>query len=263
MVADEVLRAALLAKVSDKQQLIRLLTKAESPGELKVLLDTLETAKVEPYLDFRTAMRARVAALRARHQPQLDAEPAIEKDLQAAEATLKDPIKAPTAENQINDVARRLADLDFQSGIKPPVIGVVVEENKFNYLFGKATPDPHNTPRSAQNQKLLEQIGFCDDEQRRRQLPWPTLSPEESRAAIRAHLERVPENPNNVIGTSPGREEFKKFPQQSAFEGHWGGPTEIRQSILFGPNGQLSLESTWEVRYGTRRLTTVIPKAPK
>ena len=123
-----------------------------------------------------------------------------------------------------------------------------MEVNKFKYFFGKAKPDAHNTPRGIQNKSELEKIGFEDTE--------------ESRADIRAHLERVPEDPSNIISTSPGREGFKpgKHPQNSVFEGYWGGATETRKSILFGPKGQILLESTWEVRYGTRRLTTIIPK---
>ena len=39
--------------------------------------------------------------------------------------------------------------------------------------------------------------------------------------------------------------EFKpeKHPKYSATTGYWGGPTERRQSILYGPTGQLVLES--------------------
>lgn len=247
LVADEALRASLLAKIPDKAKLIELLGKADSPSELSTLLATHDTAMAEFFLDLRATTRARAAALRAQHQPRLDANPAIEKELQEAESALKDPVNAEAAEKQIDGIARKLADLDFQEGVMTPVTGVVVEENKFNYLFGKAAPDAHNTPRSDQNQGMLSRIGLVDNE--------------ESRAAIRAHLERVPEDPSNVISTSPGREiPPGKFPKNSVFEGHWGGPTETRESLLSGPGGQVRIESTWEVRYGTRRLTTVIPK---
>jgi len=217
--------------------------------ELHKILDTLEPARAEVYLELRNSARQRVAALRAEHQSRLNGNPDIEKDLQAAEIGLADPTKAEMAVDEIENVAKRLADLGFQEGVNTPVLGVIVEENKFKYLFGKAAPDPHNVPRSTQNQRELERIGFSDDD--------------ESHAAIRAHLERVPYDPANIIATSPGREiASSKFPKQSAFSGYWGGPTETRQSLLYGPNGQVMIESTWEVRYGTRRLTTVIPKAP-
>jgi len=89
MVADEALLKNLLVKCPNKRQLIRMLGKSDSPSELKALLDTVELEKIEAYLDFRAATRARIRTLRAQHQPRLDANPSIEKDLQDAEAALK------------------------------------------------------------------------------------------------------------------------------------------------------------------------------
>jgi hypothetical protein len=245
LVPDAAVRAALSVKVPENSLLIRLLGKADSPADLLAVLATRDARAAEALLDLRRTVRARAAALRARHQPRLDAESAMEKDLQSIEQDLQNPDKVEDAARRLDDIEQRLQDIDVSEGLNPPVLGVIVEEDKFKYLFGKAAPDPHNVPRSEQNQAELARIGFFDDA--------------ESRAAIRAHLERVPDDPSNIIARAPGEEEFKpgKFPKYSVFERYWGGPTETRQSLLYGPGGQAILYSTWEVRYGTRRLTSL------
>jgi hypothetical protein len=108
LVADEAVRSALLAKVSDKKELIRLLGKADSPAELKTLLDARAVAAAETLLDLRAASRARVSSLRAQYAERLEANPAIAKDLEAAEAELKDPANVESAEKQIDQVVGRL-----------------------------------------------------------------------------------------------------------------------------------------------------------
>ena len=86
---------------------------------------------------------------------------------------------------------------------------------------------------------------------------------EESRALLRQHLERVPYDPGNIIESHPGKEiPASKLPKESVFSGHWGGPIELRESVLHGPGGTIKLTSTWEVRSGVRRLTTVVPDGP-
>jgi hypothetical protein len=249
-VADEALRGALLAKVPDKTLLIRLLQKSDTPAELSALLDAGDAARAEHMLDLRTAVRNRVSQLRAGQQPRLDADPALEKELAEAEELLNDANNADGASRKVDDVVDKLAQQDFAEGLNPPVLGVEVESNKFSYILrGEVASDAHNVPRAADNARQMHGIGLYDTE--------------EGRAILRDHLERVPYEPSNIVARNPEKE-FKpsKFPKQSVFSGYWGGPTEVRESLLIGPGGGIKLQSTWEVRYGIRRLTTVVPKGP-
>lgn len=250
-VADPALRGALLAKVGDKRLLMKLLQKADSPAELAGLLDVHDTAAAESLLDSRAGVRTRMSQLRATYGAKLDADPALTKQLVGAEEMVKDLARSGEAGQQLEEILEKLAAQGLSEGINTPVLGVIVEEDKFSYVFGKAAADAHNTPRTLDNARHMATIGFHDTA--------------ESRAALRAHLERVPYESNNIAEFKGAKEiELHKFPQHGVFEGKWGGPSETRESLLQGPGGTVKLRSTWEVRYGVRRLTTVIADgAPK
>lgn len=85
----------------------------------------------------------------------------------------------------------------------------------------------------------------------------------ESRAAIRAHLERVPCEDGNIVEFLAPKTFHRMSSHSTAFsKAIGGGPAEVRESLLQGPGGSVKLRSTWEVRYGVRRLTTVRPDGP-
>jgi hypothetical protein len=243
-VADPALRAALLGKVPDKRLLLRLLEKADSAAELETLLNTGDAARAERLLGARAAVRTRLERLRTTDGQRIDADPALTKQQTEIEDLLKDATQSEHADKKLDELAAKLADQALTEGLNTPVLGVTVDENKFNYLFGNVAADAHNTPRALDNARQLGSIGFHDTP--------------DARAALRAHLERVPDEPGNVIQTSGGRD-LPRVPQHSVTEGAWGGPVEMRESLLQGPNGTIKLTSTWEIRYGVRRLTTVIP----
>ncbi|MFG2622915.1 putative T7SS-secreted protein [Streptomyces sp. NPDC048507] len=104
-----------------------------------------------------------------------------------------------------------------------------VPEGKLNYLFNRdIKPDPHNSSRAKQNAEQLRSIGFGDT---------PA-----SREYVRSHLEEA---------ASAGI-----FEEMFANEyGNYG----VTHSVLMGPSGIRSMESTWQIAAdGTPRLTTVI-----
>ena len=247
-VADPTLRGALLAKVADKRVLVKLLQKAESPAELNALLEGRDAAAAERLLDSRAGVRTRLSQLRATHGAKLDADPVLTKQLAEAEEMLKDAAVPRRRPGRLRRSWRSSPRRGSLKDSNAPVLGVVVDENKFTYIFGKAAPDAHNTPRTVDNARHMGMIGFHDTA--------------ESRAAIRAHLERIPNDDGNIVERLAGKDiKPENFPQQSVVEGHWGGQAEVRESLLQGPGGSVKLRSTWEVRYGVRRLTTVIPMA--
>ena len=248
-VADPALRGALLTKVADKRVLVRLLQKSDTPTELKLLLEGRDVVAVEKLLDARTGVRNRLGQLRATQGARIDADPALIKQVDAVEEMLKDATRSEDAAKQIESILETLASQGLVEGLNTPVLGVIVDEGKFTYVFGKAAADAHNTPRTLDNARQMGTIGFHD-----------TV---ESRATIRAHLERVPYEPGNIIESAPGKEIAEaKLPKHSVTDGTWGGPIEVRESLLQGPGGTVKLSSTWEVRYGVRRLTTVIIDGP-
>ncbi|KIA66130.1 hypothetical protein [Nocardia vulneris] len=106
----------------------------------------------------------------------------------------------------------------------------LVDDKKFDYLFGRAAEDPHNTPRSIQNLSQLNRVGVFDN---------PA-----GRDLLTRHFDEVVQTDNNIA-----RVFSNKY-----------GEFEVRESLLVGPNGILKLETTWQSTPEGLRLTTVIPK---
>lgn len=124
----------------------------------------------------------------------------------------------------MKNVANKSIDLD-----------AVIDEDKFNYLFGNVTSSAHNKSRSLQNASQLGRIGFHDTPEWRKHL--------------RNYLTEVAKDPNNI-----SRKFQKTLADGKVIE------MEVRESLLAGPGGFLKIESTWEIlEDGTRRLTTIIP----
>ena len=248
-VADEALLNALLGKVGDKRVLIRLLGKAAGPKELDALLTVIkEATEAERLLDLQRETMQRIARLRAANQAVLDANPELEKAVQAAEASVADASKAEEAAKAVDVVVGQLDELRLTQGLHPPVTGVIIDENKFTYLFGNAAPSAHNTPRTAQNAWNFARIGIYDTS--------------EGRDLVRTHLNSVPYDPANILEVGSKDIPADRLPKTSVFDSQWGGPVEIRESYLNGPGGGLKLKTFWEVRAGTRRLTSLEPMGP-
>ena len=248
-VADEALLNALLGKVGDKRVLIRLLGKAAGPKELDALLTVIkEATEAERLLDLQRETMQRIARLRAANQAVLDANPELEKAVQAAEASVADASKAEEAAKAVDVVVGQLDELRLTQGLHPPVTGVIIDENKFTYLFGNAAPSAHNTPRTVQNAWNFARIGIYDTS--------------EGRDLVRTHLNSVPYDPANILEVGSKDIPADRLPKTSVFDSQWGGPVEIRQSYLNGPGGGLKLKTFWEVRAGTRRLTSLEPMGP-
>ncbi|PXX66621.1 hypothetical protein DFR70_103370 [Nocardia tenerifensis] len=106
----------------------------------------------------------------------------------------------------------------------------IVDDKKFDYLFGKAADDPHNTPRSIQNQSQLNRVGVFDN---------PA-----GRDLLSRHFDEVIRSDDNISRTFST--EFGDF--------------QVRESLFAGPNGILKFETTWQTTPEGLRLTTVIPK---
>ncbi len=105
----------------------------------------------------------------------------------------------------------------------------LVDSDKYDYLFGNASSNPHNLARSLQNQRQLNAIGIFDTQA--------------GRNLLATHLDTVISTNSNVVGE---------------WTNGWGS-FQARESLLVGPNGVLKLESTWQVTSDGFRLTTVIP----
>ena len=121
-----------------------------------------------------------------------------------------------------------------------PVPGpmMVIEESKFNYFFGKAAPDAHNTPRSLQNQEQLASVGIYDNQV--------------GHELIQNSLSKAVADPSSVTDT------FDK--NINGVIQHF----ESRDSLLIGPTGVKKIEVTFEVMPdGSRRVTTIIIKGHK
>ncbi|MGI5504553.1 tachylectin-related carbohydrate-binding protein [Lentzea sp. CA-135723] len=106
----------------------------------------------------------------------------------------------------------------------------LVENGKYDYLFGKVDSNSHNAARSRQNKEQLARIGVHDTPQ--------------GRALIKNHLDQAVTNDANV---------------QRVFTTEHG-TFQIRDSLFAGPGGFLHFESTWHVTQDGLRLTTIIPK---
>ncbi|WP_205685945.1 hypothetical protein [Enterovibrio baiacu] len=110
---------------------------------------------------------------------------------------------------------------------------VEVDPNKFNYLFGRARKDEHNTPRTKQLYLYMERLGVHDNAK--------------GRQLLEDHFRSVAQQEGNIVTTWTD-----KF-----------GTFEIRESIFFGPSGKaVKFETGFMVHEnGTRRFTSAIPKA--
>ncbi|MEP2990746.1 MAG: hypothetical protein ABJL11_17655 [Parasphingorhabdus sp.] len=112
---------------------------------------------------------------------------------------------------------------------------VQIDNEKFDYLFGRVTSSPHNTARSQQLKRELARIGVNDT---------PA-----GRNIITNHLDEVVADPANITGT------FTRTVDGQVLN------FETRQSLVSGPGGFLQLNSTFRISAdGTRSFITVIPK---
>ncbi|XVV00194.1 hypothetical protein ACQPW3_22355 [Actinosynnema sp. CA-248983] len=106
-----------------------------------------------------------------------------------------------------------------------------IPEGKWDYMFGRVEKDPHNTPRSIQNELQFHKIGIDDTP--------------EGRQLIADSLKEAVSSPRH---------------RKEVFSNQYG-TFEVRESLLAGPHGFLMLESTWIVLPdGTLSLSTIIPK---
>lgn len=115
--------------------------------------------------------------------------------------------------------------------LRPPVARpVIIDGQKFDYLFGRVSSNSHNLPRSVQNARQLARIGVGDNQQ--------------GRDLLSAHFHEVARTDTNII---------RSFTTEY-------GTFQVRDSLLAGPQGFLHIESTWHVDSQGLRLTTVIPR---
>ena len=105
----------------------------------------------------------------------------------------------------------------------------IVDDKKYDYLFGRVASNRHNSDRSRQNQRQLASIGIHDG---------PT-----GRRTLREHFSAVILDDSNILRTFSNAH----------------GTFEIRESLLAGPGGIIKLETTWHVTDGGYRLTTIFP----
>lgn len=125
--------------------------------------------------------------------------------------------------------AKALRTLRFADGVTLPA-RAIIDDGKFDYLFGRSSSGQHNSARSLQNVDQLARIGIHDSV--------------DGRTLLQEHFDAVVETDSNVARTFSN--DFGTF--------------EVRESLLAGPGGFLHLESTWQVTDQGLRLTTVIPR---
>ena len=112
---------------------------------------------------------------------------------------------------------------------------LIIDNKKYNYLFGDVKSDPHNTPRALQNQQQLASIGIYNDKN--------------GREIINKSLNEALSIRNSVINTYSKNADgkYQRF--------------EAREGIIAGPFGIRKVESHFEIMNdGSRRLTTIIFK---
>jgi filamentous hemagglutinin len=106
----------------------------------------------------------------------------------------------------------------------------IVDDGKWDYLFGWVKTGSHNAPRSAQNLSQLSRIGIQDTP--------------EGRQILTDFFNEQVSGSDNII-----REYADQY-----------GSFQIRDGLLSGPGGFLHVESTWQVTDNGLRLTTIIPR---
>ena len=112
---------------------------------------------------------------------------------------------------------------------------LIIDNKKYNYLFGNVKSAPHNTPRALQNQQQLASIGIYNDKN--------------GREIINKSLNEALSIRNSVINTY-SKNADGKYQRFEAIEG-----------IIAGPFGIRKVESHFEIMNdGSRRLTTIIFK---
>ncbi|WP_454198402.1 WXG100-like domain-containing protein [Nocardia sp. Marseille-Q1738] len=138
-------------------------------------------------------------------------------------------VKARKVVTDLRDRLRGKRSGDVNSAPKPQP-KAIVDEKKFDYLFGRAAEDEHNSPRSLQNLSQLNRVGVFDNQA--------------GRDLLNRHFDEVVSTDNNIART---------------FSNEYGN-FQVRESLFVGPNGILKFETTWQVTPEGLRLTTVIPK---
>lgn len=111
------------------------------------------------------------------------------------------------------------------------VASSVVDANKFNYLFGRATGSKHNLDRSNQLALEMKRLGVTDD-----------LN---GHATLAEHFDQAAKNPDNIV---------KKYTDQY-------GNFEVKESFFIGPSGKATMfESTFQVMGdGSHKFITTKP----
>lgn len=216
----------------DDSALLGLLRRAKNAADAEELLTKM--GSVEKAIEALTT-RERFATFRSKFQARLDANPDLEKALRAAEKLAADPAKQEEAGKALDAIAESMQSLVSKELGITKVTEVTVAEAKFEYIFGNAAEDAHNTPRSEQNASYMNQIGVNNTA--------------DGRALLREHLEKVPYDPSNLVETSVPKPK----------PGVDLAPIEIRESLVHGPGGSLKIRTFWEARGGSRRLTSVQP----
>ncbi|MGY2008640.1 WXG100-like domain-containing protein [Nocardia gipuzkoensis] len=138
-------------------------------------------------------------------------------------------VKARKAVTDLRDRLRGKRSGDVAS-VPKPQSKAIVDEKKYDYLFGRVAEDPHNTPRSVQNLDQLNRVGVFDN---------PA-----GRDLLSRHFDEIVSADSNIART---------FSNQY-------GEFQVRESLFVGPNGILKFETTWQVTPEGLRMTTVIPK---
>lgn len=125
------------------------------------------------------------------------------------------------------------ASIPGHGAIAPTRAGVI-DEGKFDYLFGQVTSNPHNMSRSQQLQSELSHISIYDTA--------------DGRCILTNHLNDVASDSSSIVRT---------------FSENRDGVTQnftVRESLLKGPGGFIRLETTFETMAdGTSRFITTIP----
>jgi len=107
-----------------------------------------------------------------------------------------------------------------------------MDSGKWEYFFGRVTSGEHNTKRSVGLCQNLNRIGIYDDAL--------------GRARLTGYFDSVVKDDTIVIET-----------QETDY-----GYRVIKQSNLYGPDGYLIVETTWDVSQDGSRLITMITKYP-
>lgn len=106
----------------------------------------------------------------------------------------------------------------------------VITQEKFGYLFGKASGAAHNIARAAQNAIQMAKVGVYNDPG--------------GQSLLRSHFESVVTDASSIVGS---------------FSNQYGN-FQMRESLFAGPGGFLKFVSTWEVlANGQSRFVTAIP----